>query len=395
MRYNDDMKRLFVILLCLLFMFGLIPPKALAVVDPLNVPNNKFGIHILFPDEVTEAAKLINSNGGDWGYVTIPIQAGDKNLTKWQKFFNDCKKNHLIPLLRLATEGDYFNTQVWRKPNSLDILDFANFLSSLNWPTMNRYVIVFNEVNRGDEWGGSPSPSEYAQLLSYAVTVFKSKSQDFFIISAGLDNASATVYGKSYNQYDFMREMNNEIPSIYYQVDGMASHSYPNPGFSQPPTTLTATSISSFRYESSLAGRLGSKKLPIFITETGWSRAFVSDETAASYYKTAFSNVWSDENVVAVTPFLFQAFDGPFTAFSFVKSNNNFSAQYLALKDMQKTQGSPFLSSNILGDSTHEVSTNLTIKSFQASQTAASLNSEQTSQPPQAFKTFLKWLIKY
>src|SRR6185503_18523404 len=121
------------------------------------------------------------------------IQAGDKDVDKWQDFLNQCAKLHVIPILRLATEGDYFNTAVWRKPTSLDVLDFANFLTDLTWPTKNRYIIVFNEVNRGDEWGGQPNAGEYADILSYAVTVFKSKSPDFFIISAGLDNAAANT----------------------------------------------------------------------------------------------------------------------------------------------------------------------------------------------------------
>src|SRR5688572_16737141 len=109
-----------------------------AIVNPLEQPNNKIGIHILFHDELEEAAKLVNANGGDWGYVTIPIQSGDKDILKWQKFMDECRRLHLIPLVRLATEGDYYNTKVWRKPDEEDILDFANFLNSLYWPTKNR-----------------------------------------------------------------------------------------------------------------------------------------------------------------------------------------------------------------------------------------------------------------
>src|SRR5437868_13182611 len=90
-------------------------PLAYAITDPLQMPNNIFGVHILFPAELDNAAKIINSNGGDWGYVTIPIQSGDKSINKWQEFMNHAKELHIIPILRLATEGDYFNTSVWRK----------------------------------------------------------------------------------------------------------------------------------------------------------------------------------------------------------------------------------------------------------------------------------------
>ena len=63
-------------------------------------------MYILFTTELEAAAKLVNSNGGDWGYVIIPIQAGDMSKAKWQQFMDDAKGRHVIPVLRLATEGD-------------------------------------------------------------------------------------------------------------------------------------------------------------------------------------------------------------------------------------------------------------------------------------------------
>ena len=54
--------------------------------DPASVPNNRVGVHILDPNEINDAAKLINSSGGDWGYVTIPIRSNDRDRDKWLKF---------------------------------------------------------------------------------------------------------------------------------------------------------------------------------------------------------------------------------------------------------------------------------------------------------------------
>lgn len=330
--------------------------SVLAIENPLSVPNNKFGIHILFVDELKEAAKLVNSNGGDWGYVTIPIQAGDKDLIKWQKFMDEAETLHVIPILRLASEGDYFNTKVWRKPTDTDVLDFANFLNSLDWPVKNRYIIVFNEPNRGDEWGGSPNPSEYSQILSYAVSVFKSKSQDFFVLSAGFDNAAVNVPEISINEFDFMRQMNIAVPGIFYQVDGLASHSYPNPHFSQPPSKQDSMSIASFRYEKGLIVGLANKTLPIFITETGWSKEHISENLMADYYKTAFTSVWADENIVAVTPFLLKAWAGPFVSFSFITLGDLPNAEYKAIEKLPKIKGAPLLSPVVLGKKTIETS---------------------------------------
>jgi hypothetical protein len=338
----------FVFFTVLLVCFTLTPSKTFAIEDPLSVPNNKFGIHILFDTELESAAKLVNANEGEWGYVVLPLQAGDRDLAKWQKFMDECTRLRLIPLVRLASEGDYFNTKVWRKPNAFDVIDFSNFLNSLDWPTKNRYVIVFNEVNRGDEWGGTPNPKEYAELLSYAVSVFKSRNEDFFVISAGLDNAAPNRYGEFMNQYDYIRAMDRAVPGIFNQVDGLSSHSYPNPSFAQPPSVLTKMSIASFRYEQQLAESLSVKKLPVFITETGWSEDFVSDATIAAYYKQAFETVWNDPSIVAIAPFLLHAGGGPFKQFSFLKEDGSQKEQYKAFSTLSRVKGQPVLPLTIL-----------------------------------------------
>ena len=335
--------KLIAALVVLFFFFFIFPQKLLAIEDPLSVTNNKIGVHILFPSELKEAAILVNSNGGDWGYVTIPIQAGEKDIVKWQKFMNEARTYHIIPLIRLATEGDYFNTVVWRKPKDEDIVDFANFLSSLDWPTQNKYVIIFNEVNRADEWGGGPNASEYAQILDFAVFVFKQRSSDFFIISSGLDNASATIDGQSVNPFTFLRQMNQAVPGVFDRIDGLASHSYPNPAFSKPPDRLDRESIATYRFEKNLLYSFGRKKIPIFVTETGWSRASVSDDTASSYFTYAFEHVWNDEDLVTITPFLLKAGPGQFGNFSLVDVGGNPNKKYQAVLDLHKVIGTPKL----------------------------------------------------
>src|SRR5882724_2789065 len=335
------MKKFCLFFFSLLLFICLFPKQTYALDNPLTHPNNKIGIHILFDTELPQAARFVNSNGGDWGYITIPIQTGDKNLAKWQKFMHDCKKYHVIPILRLATEGDYFNTKVWRKPQLIDIIDFANFLNALDWPTKNRYIIVFNEVNRGDEWGGETNPQEYANILSFAVTVFKSKSPDYFIISAGLDNAAPNQGTDFINEYTYLKAMNTFFPAIFTQVDGMASHSYPNPGFSQPPDANSTMGAGSFKYEQDLINSLDGKLLPVFITETGWSSQTVSDALRIQYYQDAFANIWNDSSIVAITPFLLEANSGPFQKFSFLTATGAATQQYQTIVNLPKVKGTP------------------------------------------------------
>lgn len=337
---------LFVIVLAIVFLVLSCPANAIE--DPLAKPNNRIGIHLLFPTELQEASALVNANGGEWGYVVIPIKKSDRDLKKWQEFMDKCREYKLIPIVRLATDGDYFNTKVWRKPKEEDVLDFANFLNSLNWPVKNRYVIIFNEVNRDDEWGGKANASEYASLLSYSILVFKSLDQDFFVISSGMDNASINGNG-AINQFTYFRQMDSAVPGIFNQIDGISSHAYPNPGFASHPLASHQMSILSFAYERDLAESMtNGKKLPVFITETGWSGEVISQDTLSEYYRIAFSKVWNDPGVVAVTPFLLRADFGPFQKFSFLKSDG-FTKQYEGIKNMQKVKGEPTLNQQVLG----------------------------------------------
>lgn len=344
------------LLICLTLIFY--SPSVFAVGDPKSYPNNKFGVHILFTPELEDAAKLVNSSGGDWGYVTIPIQAGDKDLVKWQNFMDSAKQNHIIPILRLSTEGDYFTNSNWRKPNFTDILDFANFLDSLNWPIINRYVVIFNEPNRNDEWGGDANASEYAQILAYASEAFKAKNNNFFIISAGLDNASDN------NQYTFMQEMYNAVPNVFSQIDAIGSHAYPNPGFEQPPWVISRKSISSFSYEKRLADILAGKDLPVFITETGWSSNSITKLLIGRYFKEAFTDVWSDKSIVAVTPFLFNAGAGPFAQFSLINTNGDKNEIYNSIKDFPKIKGTPKFPLSDNNDTKNSTKEILPIKDF-------------------------------
>jgi len=312
---------------------------ALAIVGPANTPNNKVGIHIFSEKDLQDAANLVDSSGGDWGYVTIVITEGERDHDRWQKVFDQMRHLHLIPIIRLATTGDYFVKGSWSQPSNYDVLDFANFLNSLNWPTKNRYVIIFNEPNRGDEWGGTPDPTTYAQILEYASKIFKQTNPNFFVISAGLDNGAANIAGQSIDEYAFMQDMNDAVPGIFSEIDGLASHSYPNPGFAAPPSDYRM-GIDSFYYQDNLIEQLTGKRLPVFITETGWTSDKVSDTTQADYYSQAFNNYWNDPEVVAVTPFILRADQGPFVQFTFLR-NGAPSPVYNTYKNLIKVKGQP------------------------------------------------------
>lgn len=303
--------------------------------NPLLVPNNRIGVHILDPSEVSEAAKLVNSSGGDWGYVTIPIRIDDRNPVKWRQFFTDCTRLHLIPLVRLAT---YVNSDNWVAPTALDIVDFANFLSDMPWPTKNRYIVVFNEPNHSKEWGGYLSPEEYAHILATAKNEFFNRSSDYFIISAGLDMSAPTNH-TSLDALEFYRRMTMAFPDWYTSADGLAVHAYPNPGFSSSPYSSSRYGISGYLYEIRYLRRLGlvSPK-PVFITETGYLGQ-------NSFYSPALTSVWTDSNIVAITPFVLFAGTGEFTGFSLLKPDHQPTGHYREIFSLSKITGAPLLSS--------------------------------------------------
>ena len=282
----------------------------------------------------------MDSTGGDWGYVTIPIRANDRNLPKWTEFMKEARKLHLIPILRIAS---FPVKDHWMAPNEYDLLDFANFLEELPWPTKNRYVVIYNEPNHEGEWGGFVYPEEYARVLDRAVDIFHKTNPDFFVISAGMD-ASAPDSATSENEFDYFSAMMSAVPGIFDEIDGFASHAYGNPGFDSIPNIYSPVSVAGYRHELAFLKNAGVKKdLKIFLTEAGWRSDLVGDNSAARFYEESFNRIWTDDNLVAVTPFLLDARSGPFTGFSFVDQNGNFRPFADDLKNMAKAKGAPQL----------------------------------------------------
>jgi uncharacterized membrane protein (UPF0127 family) len=304
-----------------------------AMYDPRTVPTNKAGVHILSTSELSDAAKLVNSNGGDWGYVIIPIQPTDRDKAKWQSFMSEAKEKHVIPIIRITTipKGG-----TWATGHDTDLVDFANFLGELNWPVENRYIVLFNEVNRSTEWGGDVDPEKYASIIKNAYAIFKERSPDFFMLGPSLDlalpNSSTSLSAQNY-----LSRMRAFDPLVFTYFDGWSSHSYPNPAFSAPAKKTGLLSIVGYKSELSYL-KLAPK--PVFITETGWDQTKIKDSILAGYWSAAWETWQSDSNVVAVTPFVLQGGE-QFKIFSLVKDDGNYSASGQSVYNLPKSQGSP------------------------------------------------------
>lgn len=333
----------------LIFLIALfcVPSPAYAKYDPLSVPNNKYGIHIVEPNDIADAARLVNSSGGDWGYVTLVIQEDDRDHDKWQRVFNQMRSLHLQPIVRLAThiQGDS-----WAKPYTDSAKDWARFLNSLNWPAENRYVVIFNEPNHANEWGKTLDPEDYANVLKEHAQAFKNTSEDFFILPAGLD-VSAASDGHSLDAATYLSRMLKAEPTLLDYLDGWTSHSYPNPAFSGSPFALGRGTLRSFQWEIQFLRQLGlTKSLPVFITETGWvhregvtqNPSLLSSEQVGANISAAAASVWQDPSIVAITPFVMNYQGLPFDHFSWRKlGSHEFYPHFSVYQNLGKTAGLP------------------------------------------------------
>lgn len=303
--------------------------------------NNRFGIHIFDENDLSDAAALVNSNGGSWGYVAMVIREDERDIARWSRVFTKMKSLKLIPIIRIATTIDGEN---WRKPDIYQAKPWAIFLDSLPWPTKKRYVQLFNEPNHAKEWGGSTNPSEYTKIARKYWEELNRRSFDFFVLPAGFDQAAPNS-SSTMDEAKFLDEMYQSDPLIFTIFDGWASHSYPNPGFLGSPTDTGRGTIKGYEWETLYLQKYNLRQnIPIFITETGWVYTSRTKDKIDDWYRIAFENVWDDPKIQAVTPFLLSYNSPPFNVFSWKNpATGQFYSQYNVIKSIPKSAGEPEL----------------------------------------------------
>jgi hypothetical protein len=319
---------------------------------PILASGNIFGLHLTQPQDIDTAKDIINSNGGDWGWVTIVIRLDQLNHQTWQDFFDNCRKDHLIPIIRLATIADGSN---WKTPSYSDIDNLANFLNSLNWPTTQQHIILFNEINHAQEWGGNIDIKNYVDISIYASQKFKSLNPNFFILSSGLDLVAPENPPSFTSAQNVYQEIYDYNPKYFDNIDGIASHSYPNNGFVGTPKDTGQHSILGYLWELDFIKKLGiQKEFPIFITETGWphhegidkKNNFYTTTTTAKFLLDSF-DIWSkDSKIIAVTPFTYNYSNEPFDHFSWLDQNQKLYSSYQSFIDQPKSKNKPDQTNN-------------------------------------------------
>ncbi len=308
---------------------------------------NIFGLHLTQTQDLYSAKDIINSGGGDWGWLTIVIRTDQLDYYTWQNFFDNCRQHHLIPIIRLATYSDNGN---WKIPVQSDIDNLANFLNSLNWPTKTQYVSLFNETNHGQEWGGSVDVKNYVDISIYASQKLKSLNPNFFILNGALDLASPDATPDYLSAKSFYQQVYQYRPEFFDHIDGLASHSYPNHGFIGTPNDTGQHSILGYQWELETIQKMGvNKNFPVFITETGWPHRegisqknnFYTTKTTSQFLLNSYQ-IWStDKRIKAVTPFIYNYPHPPFDHFSWLDKNEQLYPEYQIIIDAPKSTNSP------------------------------------------------------
>lgn len=310
---------------------------------------SKMGMHVLDPQEMEKVVKLYqdvrtNSTQAENGshaqadltdgavdpiYVTVPFGYADINrLEQWNQAFRLAGENNIIPLVRLSTQ---FNAQdnSWEIPNRYQLMKLMAALNQLDWPQGERHVILFNEPNHSPEWGGTFDVESLAQALTFTADWLHTEPANYVVLPPAMDLAAANT-ADTREAMGYWRQLLAVEPTLLDHFDAWNSHSYPNPGFMASPYRTQQNSLRGYEHELAFLNQYSDKKWPVYITETGWLARF-SQRTLSSYYRYAVNNVWNDEQVVAVTPFLLSGAPGPFAEFSFLDAEGNPTPNWDAL----------------------------------------------------------------
>jgi len=295
------------------------------------VETTKMGMHILNPGELSQAKELIQIKDypDKWQYMTIPFTLADIEKEKeWQAFFDEARQKKVIPLVRLATGVE---NGAWKIPTRRNITDQIAVLSRLTWPTDQRHIMVFNEVNHAKEWGGKIDPEGYTDILAFTTNWAHSEGLNYVVLPAAMDLAApnGSVTREAFSYLSAVHAADSEV---FNSLDAWNSHSYPNPAFSSSPQRVGKNSLRGFEHELAFLKDKTNRELPVYITETGWEDSSSTGKYLSSYYQYALQHIWSNDRVVAVTPFVFKGDPGPFTRFSFVRGDGTPTRQYTAFQ---------------------------------------------------------------
>lgn len=282
---------------------------------PAAAPN-LLGVHLLlddgrhawpmdrWPAHLRAARALV----GAGGQVVQLVRLDDLSPTRWQAWLDLCAALDLRPILRLATTFDTAAGYWTAPPPDADgryhtvAARYAAFVAALRWPAGPPTVLVGNEPNHGEEWGGVADPAAYARFLIDVAAALHAVDPAVRVVNAPLDhyaphtNGLPFVNGFTYVDAEtFMDAMRTEAPEVFTVIDAWGAHPYPlgpfvegpwqqafqidllneahNPAHTAPPAGLYNRGVNAYLWELHKLETYGVRDLDVLITETGWRHA--------------------------------------------------------------------------------------------------------------------------
>lgn len=284
------------------------------------------GIHILGPGEIVRANELLAHGDDKDKFVTVPLTLADLSKPKdWQRFFDDAQALKMRPIIRYTTR---FENGSWIVPTRADVVRMTSFLSSLEWHRPDLTVILYNEPNHANEWGGTIDPKSFADISLFATQWIETETKTYTILPAAMDLA-ADGKGGTMEAFEYWTKALSAQPTLLDRFDGWNSHSYPNPAFAASPDRTGKNSLRGYESELAFAKKYTHKEFPVYITETGWNQNLLTNQRLKDYFIKAYTKIWgNDSRIVAVTPFLLQGAPGTFAPFSFLDKDGNPTMAY-------------------------------------------------------------------
>jgi hypothetical protein len=333
-----------------IYIVGFTPAAVTHTFAQYQGDNNKFGVHLISPtdEEIRDACRnLANMNTVSptkaWGGKLILTLVKDQiNLETLQRFHDIAREEGCVFIHPIKNS---FADPYWKPIDQSTIDFFENIFKDLRPSSKYLYVVLGNEVNRGDEWGGTCSGTAYAHIAKSAAEQFKKTVPNIQIGLSGLD-AYAPQNGFYCDQDNFLKDVVLAEPRLIDDlIDFQVVHEYPN-------ADMTGVLQNIWSSEKNTLKNLGvGKDLPVVISEIAWRRhKGLSQINAANRLQQAMEKLNNEPRVWAITPFVYKFCGSPFDQFSLLSCNvktatgetiDKPNAVFDAVAALQKIKGDP------------------------------------------------------
>ncbi len=328
-----------------------------AVHAQFGTADNIIGVHQISPskEDIRAGCRMVNANGGAWGWQTIVIREGEYTVSQLQELEDIAREEKCILIHRLAT--GFAENGAWAKPTDKTIKYFADLFSqeekidpsgkkvpTLLTSTKQAFIIWLNEPNHGAEFGGSCDGVAYGNSAVAAARAIKEKNSNVVFMLAGLDLAAPESRPSFCDAGRFYEDMLAGVPQVVDYWDALASHCYPM-NFIGSATTSGRRSVVCYRWEKSLLQSLGVSKaadFKVFITETGWKHGAggIPVSYAADNLRIALQR-WKDDGIISASYFAYKFLTPPFDTFSLMNQENQGNEIANVLAGFPKINGKP------------------------------------------------------